>query len=97
MSDITKKFELFNSDEQRDFLDGLKTYLGYEKEIKETRIAQREQIKVVAGKIPDISKKDIRKLFVYFKKKITPDELREDADAIQSIQESMDDVIRQTE
>ena len=90
MSEVTKKFELLGTTEKADFLNGLKTYLGYQEEIKETQRAQREQIGVVAKKIPGMSKKDVRKLFVYFKKKTTPTELREDADTIESIKESME-------
>jgi hypothetical protein len=90
MSEVTKKFELLDSNEKRNLLDGLKTYLGYENDIKESRAAQKGQITVVSSKIPGMSKKDVRKLFVYFKKNTSPSELREDADTIEAVKEEMD-------
>jgi hypothetical protein len=91
MSEVTKKFELLDSNEKRDFLDGLKTFLGYENDIKESRAAQKGQITVVSSKIPGMKKRDVRKLFIYFKKNTSPTELREDADTIEAVKEEMDD------
>jgi TRAP-type C4-dicarboxylate transport system substrate-binding protein len=87
MSD--KKFEMLSDEERLVFLDGLKTYLGYEAEIKETKTSQKEQIKRVAELIEDWKPRDVRKLFTYFKKHITATELREDADTIEEIQKEM--------
>lgn len=81
----TQTFEFLNDDEKRDFMDGLRTYLGYEREIKETRDSQKNQIKLVAEKVPSLSAKEVRKYFVYFKKNTTPTELREDAEIIERI------------
>lgn len=87
----TQSFEFLNEDEKKEFMDGLKTYLGYEREIKETKEAQKNQIKLVAEKIPALTAKEIRKYFVYFKKNTTPTELREDAEIIERIKQDFPD------
>lgn len=87
----TQHFEFLNEDEKKEFMDGLKTYLGYEREIKETRESQKAQVKLVSDKVPSLSAKEIRKYFVYFKKNITPTELREDAEVIERIKQDFPD------
>lgn len=85
----TKEFELLNQDDKRIFLDGLGTYLGYETEIKKTRESQKDQISRVASKVEGFSKKDVRKLFNYFKKNIKPNDLRSDAEVIERISQDL--------
>jgi len=70
------------------FLDGLKTYLGYEDEMRETKEAQKDQIKRVAQTLK-FKAKDIRKYFVYFKKKISAEELREDAEIVEIVSDKL--------
>lgn len=85
-----KSFEELTSDEKQSFKGYLKVFMGYEDDIKSTREAQKEQIAQCAGEIQDMSKKDIRKLFNYFKKKVSPEELREDAEEIEEIKDFME-------
>lgn len=84
-----KGFEELTPDEKESFKGYLKVFMGYEDDIKSTREAQKEQISQCAGEIQNMSKKDIKKLFNYFKKKVNPDELREDAEEIEEIKEFM--------
>jgi len=83
---MKEKLETLNSQEKADFKDGLKTYLGYQEEIGELRESQREQIVVVASKVKSLTKKEVRKLFTYFRKQVTPEQLRDDAEAIEEIE-----------
>lgn len=85
----TKSFEELAPDERETFSKYLKVFLGYEDDIKDTRESQREQILQCANEIDGLSKKDIRKMFNYFKKGITASQLREDADALEEIDESL--------
>lgn len=84
-----KKFEMLSDEERMVFLDGLKTFVGYEAEIKETRESQREQVKRVSKLIEGWRPKDVKKLFNYFKRNTTATELREDADTIEEIQREL--------
>jgi hypothetical protein len=83
---MKEKLETLDSQEKSDFKDGLKTYLGYQEEITDLKESQREQITIVAAKVKSLSKKEVRKLFNYFKKETTPEELREDAEAIEEVE-----------
>ena len=85
----TKEFDLLNDDDKKVFLDGLKTYLGYETEIQMTRESQKDQISRVASKVENFSRKDVRKLFNYFKKNIKPNDLRSDAEVIERIAQDL--------
>lgn len=85
----TKTFEELAPDERETFSKYLKVFLGYEDDIRDTRESQREQITQCAHEIEGLSKKDIRKMFNYFKKGITASQLREDADALEEIDESL--------
>jgi len=82
---MKEKLEALHSQEKADFKDGLKTYLGYQDEINELRESQRDQITIVASKVKSLTKKEVRKLFTYFRKQVTPEELRDDAEAIEKI------------
>jgi len=84
---MKEKLETLTDQEKADFKDGLKTYLGYQDDIDETKESQREQIKVVASKVKSLSKKEVRKLFNYLRKKISASELRDDAEAIEEIED----------
>ena len=84
-SAAVKKFQALTDDEKQAFKDGLNTYLGYLEEIKETRDGMKGQIEVTAGKIAGLNKKEVKKLFNYFKKGISPKALREDADIIEAV------------
>lgn len=81
----TKQFDLLSDDEKAEFLDGLRTYLGYEEEIRLTRQSQKDQVARVAEKIELFSRKDVKKLFTYFKRNVKPSDLREDAEVIERI------------
>lgn len=85
-----KKFEALSADEKAAFKDGLKTFMGYLEELQETRDAMKEQIKITAEKIEALSKKDVKKLFNYYKKDIQPSELREDAQLLEEVKTFMD-------
>lgn len=85
----TKTFEELAPDERDTFSKHLKVFLGYEDDIKDTRESQKEQITMCSHEIEGLSKKDIRKMFNYFKKGITASQLREDADALEEIDGSL--------
>ncbi len=82
---MKEKLELLNIDERAILKDGLKTYLAYQQEINETREVMKDQISRVASEVKTLTKKEVKKLFAYLKKNTTPDELREDAEALEEV------------
>lgn len=85
MANEAKKFEALSSDEKAAFKDGLNTYLGYLEEMGETKEAIKNQIQITTKKIPTLDKKEVKKLFNYFKKHTTPAQLREDAQILEEV------------
>lgn len=77
--------EKLTDPEKDDLKNRLKTYMGYQSQIDDLRESMREQVTAATTEIGGITKKEVRKVFAYFKKKATPDELREDAEAIEEI------------
>jgi hypothetical protein len=86
---MKEKLETLSEQEKHDFKDGLKTYIGYQEEIDETKESQREQVTVVASKVKSLSKKEVRKLFNYFRKRVTAAQLRDDAEAIEEVEDML--------
>jgi hypothetical protein len=73
-------------DEKKAFYNRLRAYLAYEDEIKESRDAQKEQIQACAQEIPGVDKKTVRKFFTYFKKRVTPRNLKTDAEVLEDLE-----------
>jgi len=82
---MKEKLELLTNEEKEDLKNRLKTYMGYQNEIDDLKESMREQVTAAVSEIKNLTKKEIRKIFAYFKKKATPAELREDAEAIEEI------------
>lgn len=79
------KLEQLSTEEKEDLKNRLKTYMGYQAQIDDLRESMREQVTAAGQEIDGLTKKEVRKIFAYFRKKATPDELREDAEAIEEI------------
>jgi hypothetical protein len=90
MADTVSKFESLNDQEKADFKDALKTFMGYQEEIAELKESQKDQIVMASKKIESLTKKDIKKLFTYFRKNIEPSDLREDAKILEEVKNYMD-------
>jgi len=73
------------NEEKEDLKNRLKTYMGYQNEIDDLKGSMKEQVEAAGSEIKSLTKKEIRKIFVYFRKRVTPAELREDAEAIEEI------------
>ena len=89
MANPTKKFEALTQDEKDAFKDGLKTFMGYQDELDETRKAMKGQIEITADKIEGLTKKDVKKLFNYYRKNIQPSDLRDDAEILEEVKTMM--------
>jgi len=90
MSNSVKKLELLSEEEKDAFKDGLKTFMGYQEELDETRKAMKGQIEITADKIEGLSKKDVKKLFNYYRKNTQPSDLRDDAAILEEVKVMMD-------
>lgn len=82
---MKEKLEILSDEEKEDLKNRLKTYQGYQSQIDDLKESMREQVKAAADEINGLTKKEVRKIFAYFRKKATPDELREDAEALEEI------------
>jgi hypothetical protein len=82
---VKEKLEILSDEEKEDLKNRLKTYQGYQSQIDDLKESMREQVKAAADEINGLTKKEVRKIFAYFRKKATPDELREDAEALEEI------------
>ena len=82
---MKEKLEMLSDEEKDDLKNRLKTYQGYQSQIDDLKESMREQVKAAADEIKGLTKKEVRKIFAYFRKKATPDELREDAEALEEI------------
>jgi hypothetical protein len=82
---MKEKLAQLGNDEKDQLKDRLKTYMGYQSEIDDLKESMREQVTAAGQEIKGLTKKEIRKIFAYFRKKATPAELREDAEAIEEI------------
>ena len=76
--------KLSDSDKE-ELKNRLKTYMGYQNQIDELKESMRDQVIEAAEEIESLTKKETKKIFAYFRKRATPTELREDADAIEEI------------
>lgn len=82
---MKEKLEMLSDEEREDLKNRLKTYRGYQTQIDDLKESMREQVKAAGDEVKGLSKKEVRKIFAYFRKKATPDELREDAEALEEI------------
>lgn len=80
-----KKLELLTNDEKSELKNRLKTYMGYQREIDDLKESMKEQVTAAGDEIETLTKKEVKKIFTYFRKKATPAELREDAETIEEI------------
>jgi hypothetical protein len=80
-----KKFQALDKDQKAAIKDGLSTYMGYLEDMAETRQVCKDLIDMTAKKVEGFSKKEMRKLFNYFKRGANPEELREDAEIIEEV------------
>lgn len=82
---MKEKLEVLSDEEKEDLKNRLKTYQGYQSQIDDLKESMKEQVSAACSEVNGLTKKEIRKIFAYFKKKTTPDELREDAEAMEEI------------
>lgn len=85
-----RTFEMLSTEERNEARKGLKTFMAYEQDITDNREAQADVCEEVASKLPGWTKKDVKKLFTYCKKGMTPTELREDAKAVEELVGNID-------
>ena len=79
------KLEILSTEDKDSLKNRLKTYMGYQGQIDDLKESMREQVTAAGQEIKELTKKEVRKIFAYFRKKSTPAELREDAEAIEEI------------
>ncbi len=84
---MREKLEQLTEQEKSELKSRVKTYIGYRTEIKDLKESMREQVDVAADEIKSLSKKEVKKVFAFFRKQITAAELREDADTLEEINE----------
>lgn len=82
---MKEKLDQLSAQDKEDLKNRLKTYMGYQSEIDDLKESMREQVTAATSEVKQLTKKEVRKIFAYFRKKATPDELREDAEAIEEI------------
>jgi len=82
---MKEKLKLLTNDEKSELKNRLKTYMGYQSEIDDLKESMKEQVTAAGDEIETLTKKEVKKIFTYFRKKVTPAELREDAEAIEEI------------
>lgn len=82
---MKEKLEQLTEQEKEDLKNRVKTYMGYRNEISDLRDSMREQVDAAASEIKTLSKKDVKKIFAFFRKQVTAAELREDADTLEEI------------
>lgn len=82
---MKEKLEQLTEQEKEDLKNRVKTYMGYRNEIGDLRDSMKEQVDAAASEIKTLSKKDVRKIFAFFRKQVTAAELREDADTLEEI------------
>jgi hypothetical protein len=82
---MKEKLKLLTNDEKGCLKNRLKTYMGYQREIDDLKESMKEQVTAAGTEIETLTKREVKKVFTYFRKKTTPIELREDAEAIEEI------------
>ena len=87
---MTDKLEQLSDSDKAELKNRLKTYMGYQNQIDDLKESMREQVTAAGQEIEGLTKKEVRKIFAYFRKKATPTELREDANAIEEIRTMLD-------
>lgn len=84
---MKEKLEQLTDQEKADLKNRVKTYMGYRNEIGDLKDSMKEQIDATVDEIKSLSKKEVKKVFAFFRKQITAAELREDADTLEEINE----------